>query len=254
MKKTALATVLIAFLLPVMALADSYASLWKQYDAAVNKDHPRTQIKVLDQIIAKATREKAYGQLIKAQVASAQAITAISPDSLDPAVKRLEATQVEAEESGNEVLAAVYASVLGTVYEQNPSLAPDASERSKAFFKKSLANPDALSNTLATAYEPFVVDGVDSRYFYDDLLHIVAMAAGDLNTLHQYYASHDLREGACLSALMITKQKREEGVTKVMKSKYMQSLDSLITEYADLPVAGELAIERYSFMKDAKDE
>ncbi len=253
MKKTALATVLIAFLLPVMALADSYASLWKQYDAAVNKDHPRTQIKVLDEIVAKATREKAYGQLIKAQVASAQAITAISPDSLDPAVKRLEASLREAEENGNEVLAAVYASVLGSVYSQNPSLAPDASERSKAFFKKSMANPDALSKTYTTAYEPFVIDGVDSRYFYDDLLHIVAIAAGDLNTLHQYYVSHDLREGACLSALMMTKQKREQGVTKVMKSKYMQSLDSLITEYADLPVAGELAIERYSFMKDAED-
>lgn len=144
MKKTAFATILIAFLLPVMALADSYTSLWKQYDAAVSKDHPRTQIKVLGEIITKATREKAYGQLLKAQVASAQAITAISPDSLDPAVKRIEAAEAEAEQSGNKVLAAVYASALGTVYQQNPSLAPDAEEKSRAFFRKSLANPDVL--------------------------------------------------------------------------------------------------------------
>lgn len=253
MKKTAFATILIAFLLPVMALADSYTSLWKQYDAAVSKDHPRTQIKVLGEIITKATHEKAYGQLLKAQVASAQAITAISPDSLDPAVKRIEAAEAEAEQSGNKVLAAVYASALGTVYQQNPSLAPDAEEKSRAFFRKSLANPDVLSNTYTTAYEPFVIDGVDSRFFYDDMLHVIAIAAGDFNTLHDYYASHNLREGACLTALMKIKQKRDYGVTKVKKSKYMQSLDSLITEYADLPVAGELAIERYSFMSDAED-
>ncbi len=253
MKKTAFATVLIVFLLPVMAWADSYASLWKQYDAAVNKDHPRTQIKVLGEIITKATHEKAYGQLLKAQVASAQAITAISPDSLAPAVKRIEEAEMKAGQNGNKVLAAVYASVLGTVYQQNPSLAPDAREKSKAFFRKSLAEPDVLSNIYTTAYEPFVIDGVDSRFFYDDMLHVIAMAAGDLNTLHDYYVSHNLREGACLSALMIVKQKRDYGVTKVKKSKYMQSLDSLITEYADLPVAGELAIERYSFMDNAED-
>lgn len=253
MRKKAFITAIIALLLPFVAMADSYTSLWKQHEMALKKDHPRTQIKVLNEIIAKATHEKAYGQLLKAQIASVQAIAAISPDSLAPAVKRLETAEADAEQSGNKVLAAVYASTLGTLYKQNPAQAYDAAEKSKAYFKKSLAHPDLLSNTYTSAYEPFVIDGVDSRYFYDDLLHVIALAAGDFDTMHTYYSEHNLREGACLSALMKIKQKRDYGVTKAKKSKYMQSLDSLINEYADLPVAGELAIERYSFMSDAED-
>ena len=252
MKKKAFITIIMALLLPMAAMADTYASLWKQYDAAVKKDHPRTQIKVLDDIIEKATRERAYGQLLKAQLMSAQAITAISPDSLAPAVARLEAAESAAEQT-NKVLAAVYESVLGTIYQENPYIADDAEEKSRAFFKKSVSNPDLLSNTLTSGYEPFVIDGVDSRYFYDDLLHVVAMAAKDYKTMHDYYAEHNLREGACLSALMQVKQKRNYGETRMKKSRYVLALDSLINEYGDLPVAGELAIARYDFMSTAED-
>lgn len=252
MRKKAFITIIMALLLPLAAMADSYASLWKQYDAAAKKDHPRTQIKVLTSIIEKATRERAYGHLLKAQLMSAQAITAISPDSLVPAVAQLEAAESAAEPT-NKVLAAVYESALGSIYKQNPSLADDAEAKSKAYFKKSLSNPDLLSKTLTSGYEPFVVDGVDSRYFYDDLLHVVAMAADDYKTMHDYYAEHNLREGACLAALMQVKQKRNYEETRMKKSRYVLALDSLINEYGDLPVAGELAIERYNFMSDAED-
>lgn len=252
MKKKALITIIMALLLPLAAMADTYASLWKQYDAAVNKDHPRTQLNVLTSIIEKATRERAYGHLLKAQLMSVQAIAAISPDSLAPAVARLEAEESAAEPT-NKVLAAVYESALGTIYRDFPSLADDAAEKSKAYFKKSLSNPDLLSKTLTSGYEPFVEDGTDSRYFYDDLLHIVAIAADDYKTLHDYYAEHNLREGACLAALMQVKQNRPEETVRMKKSKYVLAIDSLINVYGDLTVAGELAIERYNIMSNAED-
>lgn len=52
-------------LLPMTAMADSYTSLWKKYDAAVGKDHPQTALKVLAQISDKAEKERAYGHLLK---------------------------------------------------------------------------------------------------------------------------------------------------------------------------------------------
>lgn len=253
MRKKALVTFILALLIPLAVRAESYASLWKQYDAAVRKDQPRTQIKVLDNIIAKATRERAYGHLIKAQLMSVQAITSISPDSLAPAVKRMETAESAAANSGNKVLAAVYESVLGSIYKDAPELSDDYAEKSKAYFKKSLANPDLLSNTVTSGYVPLVVDGVDSRYFYDDLLHVIAINAGDYKALHDYYAQHNLREGACLAALLEVKEKQTDGEMRMKKSKYLQALDSLINEYGDLPVAGEVAIERYEFMSNSED-
>ena len=253
MGKKAFVALTLALLSSLAAMADSYASLWKKYDTAVEKDQPRTQIKVLDNIIAKATHERAYGHLIKAQLASAQALTNISPDSLAPAVNRIETAEGVATNSGDKVLAAVYESVLGSIYKDYPVLSDDAAEKSKEFYKKSMTNPDLLSKTVTSGYEPFVIDGVDSRYFYDDLLHVVAINAGDYKTLHDYYAEHNLREGACLAALMQVKEKNNDGEMRMKKSKYVQALDSLLNEYGDLPVAGELAIERYEFMSCSED-
>ena len=60
-----------AVVMPLAAMADSYTSLWKKYDAARAKDHPKTVLEVLGKISEKAKSERAYGQLLKAQVLSA---------------------------------------------------------------------------------------------------------------------------------------------------------------------------------------
>ena len=63
-------------------------ALWKRHAEAVSKDLPRTQIEVLDSIIDLATTQKQYGHLIKAQLKHVEAVTAITPDSLESEVKR----------------------------------------------------------------------------------------------------------------------------------------------------------------------
>lgn len=254
MKRSRLISLVVAMLMPLAAIADSYTSLWKQFDSAMQKDHPQSALKVLVQITDKAQRERAYGQLLKAQVSIAGCETMMSPDSLLPAIERLKHAEQTAVSSGDNVLAAVYQSVLGSVYTDNSRLLDDGVAIGKEYYAKSMAHPDALASSYATGYEPFVVDGVDSKYYYDDLLHIIGMRADDYRTMHDYYASHGKREGALLTALELVKKSRRAGDEgRVKKSKYIMSLDSLVHQYGDLLPCGEVAIERYAYMENAED-
>lgn len=254
MKRAKLISLTLALLMPLAAIADTYTSLWKQFEAAVQKDHPHTVLKVLGEISAKAQRERAYGHLLKAQLATADQTVSLSPDSLQPAIERLQTSEQAAVKSGDQVLAAIYESVLGTVFTNCSYLLDDGIAIGKQYYRKSMSNPGALADAFATGYKPFVEDGIDSKYYYNDMLHIIGMAAGDYKGMHDYYDAHGKREGACLSALeLIRKARKANDVGKLKKSKYIMSLDSLIREYGDLLPCGEVAIERYAYMENAED-
>lgn len=254
MKKSTVLSILMALLMPLAAAADTYTSLWKQYDTALQKDHPKTALEVLSQILGKATRERAYGHLLKAQLATAQQQCTISVDSLQPAIDRLRRYEQNAVQSGDKVLAAIYQSVLGTIYTDNWMGIDETGKLGKQYFKKSMSNPEALAEAYSTGYEPFVIDGTDSRYFYHDMLHVLGIRANDYRTMHDYYASHGKREGACLTAIELVKRaRRQSDVGHVKKSKYIMSLDSLVREYSDLMPCAEVAIERYAYMANAED-
>ena len=115
MRKSILLIFLIAILVTNVAMADSYTSLWKKVDNAAKKDLPKTELKLLQQISGKASSDKAYGHLLKAQVCMANVRRLISPDSLSIDVARIERLEREAS-SSDPVLAAVYQSVLGHFY------------------------------------------------------------------------------------------------------------------------------------------
>lgn len=247
-----LATLMLSAM-PCKGWADSYASLWKQSAKAAEKGHPRTQLKSLYAIIGKAKTERAYGHLLKAQLQAMSVLGEISPDSVLPSVHRLE-REMQAAEGNNAALAAVYTSVLGKIYDCNPQLSDSSAVLAKNYFARSMRHPDLLAKTYTTVYEPFVADGIDSRIFGDDLLHVVGMESGAYRTLHDFYKAQGNRPAACYCALqMLADGHSGESVVYVKKSKYISSLDSLISEYADLNEAGEVAIERYSYMENAAD-
>lgn len=252
MRKVLFAAIVIALALPSAVWADSYSSLWKQYNAASEKDLPQNQLTVLGKIASKASAERAYGQLLKAQMTDVAVRENLSPDSLRPAVARLEKLQAEAMNT-DLVLAAVYQSVLGVYYRDNSSLADDAAERSKQWFDLSLSHPDALAKAFTTDYAPFVIDGIDSNIFADDMLHVLGFEAGRLQLMHDYYEASGNRAATCIVALKMLQQRKTGSVASMRKSKYMQSVDSLLSEYRDLTVAGEVAIERYGVMSEAED-
>ena len=93
MKKFVLIT--IALIMPMFMFGQSYSALWKKVQEAEEKDLPKTQYEVLQQIVKKATKEAQYGQLLKAELMGAQAMAAIAPDSLKPEVDRIVAASGE---------------------------------------------------------------------------------------------------------------------------------------------------------------
>lgn len=252
MKRRLLLLLAIAVLLPSAVRADSYTSLWKQVTAAQAKDLPQTEIALLQTIIDKATRERAYGQLLAAEVQTVCVLAELSPDSVAPAVARLE-EKARTAEGKDDVMAAIYAATLGTAYRDNADLSDNSAAISARYFDAATQNTALLNDALATDYAPFVVDGIDSRIFGDDLLHIIGMLSGRYEVMHAFYDSIGNRPAACLCALEAMKRRPTDGTRRMSKSTYLQSIDSLLSLYGDLVEAGEVAIERYRFMEQADD-
>ncbi|HBN46467.1 MAG TPA: alpha-2-macroglobulin, partial [Prevotella sp.] len=147
---------------------------------------------------------------------------------------------------------AVYATVLGKLYEQR-SGNDEAKATSKRWFAVAMEQPALLAQHRCVEYEPAVVEGVDSKIFNDDLLHVVGMEAKAYKALQKYYESKGNRSAACISACLGLRYGQEIDTYEKRKSKYLQAIDSLIRKYGDLSEAGELAIERSLFLLGAPD-
>lgn len=246
MKKIIIA--LMMGLLPSMTQAQSYTTMWKHVTEAQQKDLPRTQADWLRRIAEKAEKEHQYGQLLKAELTRAAVSTQVSPDSAQVELSRMEQ---RARTATDPVLRAVLASVVARLYQQRTDA--DDTQAAQTWKKVAMAQPDLLARQRSTDYAPAVVSGIDSRIFYDDLLHVIGMETADYATLHDYYASHGNRAAACICAYYDLKQRRKEDHHQARKSTYLQQVDSLISVYGDLREAGELAIEHYNYIAEASD-
>lgn len=231
--------------------ADNYTTLWKQADEALEKDLPKTEQQWLGQIMEKARSEKAYGQLLKAELRMAKSLMAVSPDSLLPAVNRLREAEVNARRD-EPVLSMVYAAVLGHLYKSYEELGDDHEAISADYFVRSLAQPELLAKYKALDYAPLVVEGKDSRIFYNDLLSVIGFEAGNMELLHSYYEKNGNRPASLITALEILKKNHKPWERDLKASAYVASLDSLAEQYGDLPECGEVAIVRYSMMEQCE--
>ena len=236
--------VAVFLLMPMGLFGQTYSDLWKQVDQAQNKDLPKTAISHLEKIEKKAQTEKAYGQLMRSTLMHAKLLAEVAPDSLSPAVVRLE--QQEQQAINNPVLQAVYDAVLSKIYLQNHQLTEEWKARSDDYRKKALARPDLLAQAKTDAYEPFVIKGKHSEIFNDDLLSVVGRELGEWKVLADYYKQTDNRRAACYTSLMSLEVVGDN--RSYATSPYIKSLDSLIAIYGDLPDAGEIAMKRYNFM------
>ena len=236
-------TLLIALLALGQAAAQTYDNLWKQAEIIAQKDQPRSEIAVMKKIIAKATAAKDYGQLLAAEMRQTTLWKEISADSLEPNVKRMEAEVLKEKDP---VLKAVRYAVLGKVSEK----------KSQEFFKKALEQPELLAKHTSTEYVPLALKGVDGSSFNNDLLHLIGFEADSKDAyllLYTYYNKVGNRGAACLCAYKLIEKYRQDDVREVRKSKYLQTIDSLIQVYQDIPEAGELAVEHFRFMEGASD-
>ena len=272
-------SLLIALFATMQVAAQTYDNLWKQAEIIAQKDQPKSEIAVMQKIIAKASAAKDYGQLLAAEMRQAILWREISPDSLTPHVKRMEAEVLKVKDPA---LKAVRYAVLGKVYRDSPygievdevaldpsddvSLDQSASsslsqrdvnlKKSCEFFKKALEQPELLAKHTSTEYVPLTLKGVDGSSFNNDLLHLIGFEADSKEAylqLYTYYNKVGNRGAACLCAYKLIEKYRQDDVREVKKSKYLQTIDSLIQVYQDIPEAGELAVEHFRFMEGATD-
>lgn len=266
-------TLIIAVFAMLQATAQTYDNLWKQADIIAQKDQPKSEIGVMQKIISKASVAKDYGQLLAAEMRQVILWKEISADSLTPNVKRMEA---EALKTNDPMLKAVRYAVLGKVYHDNPygievdeaslEQREDASyyqsqrkvnlKKSREFFKKAMAHPELLAKHASTGYVPLTLKGVDGSSFNNDLLHLIGFEADSKEAyllMYTYYNKVENRGAACLCAYKLIEKYRQDDVREVRKSKYLNTIDSLIHVYQDIPEAGELAVEHFRFMEGATD-
>lgn len=240
-------TLLITVFAMLQATAQTYDNLWKQADIIAQKDQPKSEIGVMKKIISKATAAKDYGQLLAAEIRQAILWREISPDSLTPNVKRMETEALKAKDP---VLKAVRYAVLGKVYRKVNG------KKSEEFFKKALEQPELLARNASTGYVPLTLKGVDGSSFNNDLLHLIGFEADSKEAyllMYTYYNKVENRGAACLCAYKLIEKYRQDDVREVRKSKYLNTIDSLIHVYQDIPEAGELAVEHFRFMEGATD-
>ena len=205
--------------MPMFVFGQSYQALWKKVQDAEEKDLPKTQYEVLQQIVKKAQKEAQYGQLLKAELKGAQAMAAIAPDSLKPEVDRIVARY---NDTKDEVLKIVYQTVLYQIAEDQYSL--------KLNIKKPELTPEMcrlLAKTKEKSFEPFVVMGEDAALFGNDMLSVIGCELGELKLLRDYYA-------------------------KAGNQKAVSLLDAnlAVQEYHRLPYT-KTAAERIAFIDDA---
>ena len=272
-------SLLVALFATLQVAAQTYDNLWKQAEINAQKDQPKSEIAVMKKIIAKASAAKDYGQLLAAEMRQAILWREISPDSLTPHVKRMEAEVLKVKDPA---LKAVRYAVLGKVYRDSPygievdevaldpsddvSLDQSASsslsqrdvnlKKSQEFFKKALEQPELLARHTSAEYVPLTQKGVDGSSFNNDLLHLIGFEADSKEAylqLYTYYNKVGNRGAACLCAYKLIEKYRQDDVREVKKSKYLQTIDSLIQVYQDIPEAGELAVEHFRFMEGATD-
>ena len=240
-------SLLIALFATMQVAAQTYDNLWKQAEINAQKDQPKSEIAVMKKIIAKASAAKDYGQLLAAETRQMTLWNEISADSLTPNVKRMEAEVLKVKDPA---LKAVRYAVLGKVY-------CDMNEKkSQEFFKKALEQPELLARHTSAEYVPLTLKGVDGSSFNNDLLHVIGFEADSKEAylqLYTYYNKVGNRGAACLCAYKLIEKYRQDDVREVKKSKYLQTIDSLIQVYQDIPEAGELAVEHFRFMEGATD-
>ena len=251
MNKTILSLTVALVMLPVSLAAQTYASLWTQEQAAEKKDLPKTQLEVLRKIVAKAAAENEYGQLMKAELKSIAVETGVSPDSLLPALRRMESKE---RAESNAVAKAVYAAVLYRIYTDNARHIGDGADSAATRYRKSATSePARLAAARAAGYEPFVARGYNASVFGGDMLSVVAYEVEDFMTMWRWYKDAGMRPAACISALELLRNYRPAGGKRLDKSEYINSLDSIIHVYEDLDIACEVAIERYDYMQKCPD-
>ena len=222
--------------MPMFIFGQSYSALWKKVQDAEEKDLPKTQYEVLQQIVKKAQKEAQYGQLLKAELMGAQAMAAIAPDSLKPEVDRIVARYNQTQDA---VLRLVYQTVLYQIAEDQYSLKLDV--------KKPQLTSDVcklLAKTKEKSFEPFVVMGEDAAIFGNDMLSVIGSELNELKLLRDYYAGAGNQKAVSLLDANLAVQEYHRLPYTTTAAERIAYIDKAIGKWGKWKITNELRNEK----------
>ena len=238
-------TILISLLVSANIVIAQNISLQRHsYGIERTNDLPVTQIKSLDNVIAKATTEKAYGVLLKAMIERMELRHSISPDSLITDVKLLES--VTDNTNHNSAIYAVYNSVIGSIYREmssmqyrNNALREEYNHKSHDFFIRSLSNPQITADVSTREFYPFF-----SKNKGTSLLVSLAYNANMFEVARDYYVNTNNRPYALIMSLEALNKEGD------YNDNYLHQLDSLISCYGDINECCMVATAKYRYLSN----
>ena len=168
---------LLGWLFSLAIPAQSYKQLWKDVEIASSADKPLSALKMVDKIMTKANYESNHNEMLKAWTTRYILQKDISPDSARAVLHTFEKAVKREKDTAR---AALYHSALGVCYEKEANnYRLDALTRKgleakmNEHFQASLAHPEILVNAQMKDYLPLLKYGKESRWFGDDLLHML---------------------------------------------------------------------------------
>lgn len=242
--------------------AQSLSSLWKAYEKAQDDDQPKTATRILHDIQSVAEKKKAYGDLLLSLFREMETASDISEDSCKVTRQRLFKKMDEWKMQGKGVMTTLAQTVLSMSFRQSWRYGSSQRFVDMPKIDSLLAAPDAAEYTKknsANAYYGFIIKGVDSKYFNNDLLHVIGLSTQQYQALQKYYATTSNRKAACITAalcmehhdyptMLKTDNAKAQKYANIYSKNGLLYADSLIEKYQDLQECGEIAYLKYTFM------
>ena len=270
--------------------AQTYSRLWKQVEQAEQDNLPQSAVRLADSIYRKAMREQHIGQLLKSYVYREERQRMLTPDSLYSQLAALE--RWAASERQPEKQAVLYSLLAGRYADYAEShrsllkgrtdldvetLPTDVREWSYNLFEQqierccraSLAHPDLLLKASSHSYRPFTEQGAASRFYRNDLYHLLAQRAvraydacgrrialtdSLYRTMQAHYARCGNNDAVVMTLLEYWKWEWQHSDWQQRKQTYpmvLQRYDSLMQIYAARPVGAEVYIHQAQFMQES---
>lgn len=235
--KKLVALLIIMITINLNSMSQTYNNLWKKIYQEETKDHPKTQLDLLNIIIKQAKKDKSYGNLLAAELLTAKIKVRIDPTKENNETIRLEQLCTETEKK-DQILSAIYNCILGKrLFYINPK---DTNSYNK-YYNKAITNAQLLANYKFTDYTPLIIKGKDDDIFNKDLLHVIAIETNKFKEAYEVYNKSGNRQAACFMAL-------QQWINN--ENKNSKDAEQLIDKYADLPIAANIAVELYNWKKN----
>ena len=257
-------TLATSLVLAAGASAQSYDKMWKEVQQQVEQDLPQSALKCVEKIRDKAATENNSVQLLRAILMLRVYNAEVSPDSAQVYIKQIE--QSLATESDS-VMKALYHSALAQCYESEEAdddiTYAENKKQVKAHFAASLSELDVLADARLQQYLPLIAKEEDSKYFNEDLLHVLLRAYIEkcnlrtqekvdlLTRVINFYSQRGAHDAATLLALQrydLTKQREIKG--HIDDNENYKVLTSLLNE----KLSAEVALAVYDKIVDLQDD